>query len=31
LTLEGERPVLIAKRRKRFEGWLPADMTGKVT
>jgi phosphoribosylformylglycinamidine synthase II len=28
LTLEGERPILIAKLRERFEGWLPAYMSG---
>jgi len=28
LTLEGERPILIAKLRERFEGWLPAYMAG---
>ena len=26
LTLQGERPILIAKLRERFEGWLPAYM-----
>jgi phosphoribosylformylglycinamidine synthase subunit PurL len=26
LTLEGERPILVAKLRERFEGWLPAYM-----
>jgi phosphoribosylformylglycinamidine synthase subunit PurL len=30
LTLEGERPILVAKLRERFEGWLPAYMTGKA-
>jgi phosphoribosylformylglycinamidine synthase II len=28
LTLEGERPILIAKLRERFEAWLPAYMAG---
>jgi phosphoribosylformylglycinamidine synthase II len=28
LTLEGERPILVAKLRERFEGWLPAYMAG---
>ncbi len=30
LTLEGERPILIAKLRERFESWLPAYMAGQV-
>jgi len=28
LTLDGERPILVAKLRERFEGWLPAYMAG---
>src|SRR5262249_53168442 len=28
LTLEGERPILVAKLRERFEGWFPAYMAG---
>jgi phosphoribosylformylglycinamidine synthase len=28
LTLRGERPILVAKLRERFEGWLPGYMTG---
>jgi phosphoribosylformylglycinamidine synthase II len=28
LTLEGERPILVAKLRERFEGWLPTYMAG---
>jgi phosphoribosylformylglycinamidine synthase II len=28
LTLEGERPILVAKLSERFEGWLPAYMAG---
>src|SRR5262252_4247513 len=28
LTLEGERPILVAKLRERFEGWLPAYLAG---
>ena len=28
LILEGERPILVAKLRERFEGWLPAYMAG---
>ncbi len=28
LTLEAERPILVAKLRERFEGWLPAYMAG---
>jgi phosphoribosylformylglycinamidine synthase len=28
LTLPGERPILVAKLRDRFEGWLPAYMAG---
>src|SRR5262249_16611983 len=28
LTLEGERPILVAKLRERFEGWLPAYIAG---
>jgi len=28
LTLEGERPILVAKLRERFESWLPAYMAG---
>jgi phosphoribosylformylglycinamidine synthase len=28
LTLEGERPILIAVLRERFEAWLPAYMAG---
>jgi phosphoribosylformylglycinamidine synthase len=28
LTLEGERPILVAKLRERFEGWLPAYVAG---
>ncbi len=30
LTLKGERPILVAKLRERFEGWLPGYMTGGV-
>ena len=30
LTLEGERPILVAKLRERFEGWLPAYMAGQT-
>ena len=30
LTLEGERPILIAKLREQFESWLPAYMAGQV-
>jgi phosphoribosylformylglycinamidine synthase len=30
LTLEGERPILIARLRERFEGWLPAYMAGQL-
>ena len=26
LTLQDERPILVAKLRERFEGWLPAYM-----
>ena len=29
LTLEGERPILVAKLRECFEGWLPAYMAGE--
>ena len=29
LTLEGERPILVARLRERFEGWLPAYMAGQ--
>jgi hypothetical protein len=29
LTLEGERPILVAKLRERFEGWLAAYMAGE--
>jgi len=29
LTLEGERPILVAKLREPFEGWLPAYMAGR--
>jgi phosphoribosylformylglycinamidine synthase len=28
LTLRGERPILVAKLRERFEAWLPAYMAG---
>jgi len=28
LTLEEERPILVAKLRERFEGWLPAYIAG---
>jgi phosphoribosylformylglycinamidine synthase subunit PurL len=28
LTLEGERPIVVAKLGERFEGWLPAYMAG---
>jgi phosphoribosylformylglycinamidine synthase len=28
LTLEGERPILVAKLSERFEGWFPAYMAG---
>jgi phosphoribosylformylglycinamidine synthase len=28
LTLQGERPIRVAKLRERFEGWLPAYMAG---
>jgi phosphoribosylformylglycinamidine synthase len=28
LTLQGERPILVAKLRERFEGWLPSYMAG---
>jgi phosphoribosylformylglycinamidine synthase len=28
LTLAGERPILVAKLRESFEGWLPAYMAG---
>jgi len=28
LTLQEERPILVAKLRERFEGWLPAYMAG---
>jgi phosphoribosylformylglycinamidine synthase len=28
LTLKGERPILVAKLRESFEGWLPAYMAG---
>jgi phosphoribosylformylglycinamidine synthase subunit PurL len=28
LTLQDERPILVAKLRERFEGWLPAYMAG---
>jgi phosphoribosylformylglycinamidine synthase len=28
LTLEGERPIVVAKLRERFEGWLPGYMAG---
>src|SRR5262249_58523540 len=31
LTLEGERPILVAKLRERFEGWLPAYMADQPT
>jgi phosphoribosylformylglycinamidine synthase len=30
LTLAGERPILIARLRERFEGWLPAYMAGET-
>ena len=30
LTLKGERPILVAKLRERFEGWLPGFMAGGV-
>jgi phosphoribosylformylglycinamidine synthase len=29
LTLPGERPLSVAQLRERFEGWLPAFMSGK--
>ena len=29
LTLQDERPILVAKLRERFEGWLPAYMAGR--
>ena len=28
LTLAGERPILVAKLRESFEGWLPNYMAG---
>jgi phosphoribosylformylglycinamidine synthase len=28
LTLQGVRPILVARLRERFEGWLPAYMSG---
>jgi phosphoribosylformylglycinamidine synthase subunit PurL len=28
LTLQDERPILVAKLRERFEGWLPAYVAG---
>jgi phosphoribosylformylglycinamidine synthase len=28
LTLDGERPILVAKLRERFEGWLPTYIAG---
>ena len=31
LTLQDERPILVAKLRERFEGWLPAYMAGAQT
>jgi phosphoribosylformylglycinamidine synthase II len=31
LTLEGERPIPVAKLRERFEAWLPAYMAGQTT
>jgi phosphoribosylformylglycinamidine synthase len=31
LTLQGERPIVVAKLRERFEGWLPAYMSSAVT
>jgi phosphoribosylformylglycinamidine synthase len=31
LTLAGERPILIARLRERFEGWLPAYMAGHAS
>jgi len=30
LTLQDERPILVAKLRERFESWLPAYMAGAV-
>ena len=30
LTLPGERPILVAKLREAFEGWLPSYMAGGV-
>jgi phosphoribosylformylglycinamidine synthase len=30
LTLAGERPILTARLRERFEGWLPAYMAGQM-
>jgi phosphoribosylformylglycinamidine synthase len=30
LTLPGERPILVAILRERFEAWLPAFMTGEL-
>ena len=30
LTLQGERRIVVAKLRERFEGWLPAYMAGAV-
>jgi len=31
LTLGGDRPILVAKLRESFEGWLPAYMAGGVS
>ena len=30
LTLQDERPILVAKLRERFESWLPAYMAGEI-
>ena len=30
LTIAGERPILVAKLREAFEGWLPAYMGGRA-
>ena len=30
LTLKGERPILVARLRERFEGWLPGYMAGGI-
>ena len=31
LTLQGERPILVAKLCERFEGWFPGYMAGGAT